>query len=70
MVVKNLTKIGILVAEHFDLRISKQTLQRLIGKYFYVVDFVVDFYGDPSETPSACVAVDATKGVPDGSRTT
>jgi hypothetical protein len=40
-----------------------------IGKYFYVVDFVVDFYGDPSETPLGGVACKTTKGVPDGSRT-
>jgi hypothetical protein len=35
-----------------------------------VIDFVVDFYGDPSETPLGCVALDTTKGVSDGSRTT
>jgi hypothetical protein len=30
----------------------------------------VDFYGDPSETPLGCVALDTTKGVPDGSQAT
>jgi hypothetical protein len=34
------------------------------------IDFIVDFYCDPSKTLPGCVAVDATKGVPDGSRTT
>src|SRR5262249_36090577 len=35
-----------------------------------VVQFIVDFYGDPSETPLGCVALDTTKGAPDGSWTT
>src|SRR6266567_829448 len=35
-----------------------------------LVDFIIDSYCDPSETLSVCVAVDAMKGVPDGSRTT
>jgi hypothetical protein len=30
----------------------------------------MDFSCDPSETPLGCVAVETTKGVPDGSRTT